>query len=587
MLSIETDDIVTRELRASGRRLGGVAVFSGIINLLTLSGSLYMLQVYDRVIPSRNIATLVGLSLIVLVAYLLQGYFEALRSRMLTRIGTLFDVALQNHIHMALVTLPLRGAKPTLAQQPLRDLDQVRAFLSGMGPTAFLDMPWTPIFVIALFIFHPVIGVVATLGAAMIIAMTLLTERQSKGFAKTAMESAAQRQVLADSVRQNAEVVRALGMTGRFATRWAQANERYLRENVRTTDVYANLGSAAKMLRYVLQSAILGTGAYLVVNEQASGGVMIASSIMMGRALAPMEVALANWKHLAAARQGIARLREILKATAPPKAPAVVLPRPRHQLSVENLTVVAPGTDRAVISNVSFALPAGAGMALLGASAAGKSSLVKALVGIWPATAGVVRLDHAAIGQWHIDDLGRHIGYLPQDVALFDGTVAENIARFEEKGASEAILDAARMAGAHDMILRLPDGYATRIGERGASLSGGQRQRIGLARAIFGNPFLVILDEPNANLDADGENGLAKAIELLRQKKSIVIMVSHRPNALSALNQTLVLYEGKAIAFGPREEVFERVARSAGARVQPAPAPPRAKAPLVAAGAPQ
>ena len=586
-MNLESDDVVTLELRASARRLAGVAVFSGIINLLTLSGSLYMLQVYDRVIPSRNIATLLGLSLIVLIAYLLQGYFEALRTRMLSRIGTLFDVNLQNHIHMALATLPLKGSSPMLAQQPLRDLDQVRAFLSGMGPTAFLDMPWIPLFLIALFMFHPVIGLVAMLGATTIIAMTLLTERQSKVSAKTAMESSAHRQVLADAVRQNAEVIRALGMTGRFTTRWAQANERYLRENVRVTDVYANLGSAAKVLRYVLQSAILGTGAYLVVNEQASGGVMVASSIMMGRALAPMEVALANWKQLVAARQGIARLRDILKATVLSTVPAVVLPRPRHQLSVEGLTVMAPGTDRTVISNVTFALTAGTGMALLGASAAGKSSLVKALVGIWPAAKGVVRLDHAAIDQWHIDDLGRHIGYLPQDVALFDGTVAQNIARFEETKTSDAILDAARVACAHEMILRLPDGYATRIGERGTSLSAGQRQRIGLARAVYGNPFLVILDEPNANLDADGENGLMKAIEILRQRQSIVIVVSHRPNALAALNVTLVLYEGKAIAFGPRDEVFARVARSTGLQAPSAPTPLRGRAALVVAGAPQ
>ena len=586
-MNLESDDVVTLELRASARRLAGVAVFSGIINLLTLSGSLYMLQVYDRVIPSRNIATLLGLSLIVLIAYLLQGYFEALRTRMLSRIGTLFDVNLQNHIHMALATLPLKGSSPMLAQQPLRDLDQVRAFLSGMGPTAFLDMPWIPLFLIALFMFHPVIGLVAMLGATTIIAMTLLTERQSKVSAKTAMESSAHRQVLADAVRQNAEVIRALGMTGRFTTRWAQANERYLRENVRVTDVYANLGSAAKVLRYVLQSAILGTGAYLVVNEQASGGVMVASSIMMGRALAPMEVALANWKQLVAARQGIARLRDILKATVSSTVPAVVLPRPHYQLSVEGLTVMAPGTDRTVISNVTFALTAGTGMALLGASAAGKSSLVKALVGIWPAAKGVVRLDHAAIDQWHIDDLGRHIGYLPQDVALFDGTVAQNIARFEETKTSDAILDAARVACAHEMILRLPDGYATRIGERGTSLSAGQRQRIGLARAVYGNPFLVILDEPNANLDADGENGLMKAIEILRQRQSIVIVVSHRPNALAALNVTLVLYEGKAIAFGPRDEVFARVARSTGLQAPSAPTPLRGKASLVVAGAPQ
>src|SRR5712691_11026196 len=611
MSSVESNDVVMHELRASARRLAGVAVFSGVINLLTLSGSLYMLQVYDRVIPSRNVATLLGLSLIILVAYLLQGYFEALRTRMLSRIGTLFDANLQSRIHLALATLPLKGVKPTLAQQPVRDLDQIRMFLSGMGPTAFLDMPWIPIFLIALFIFHPVIGLVAVLGAATIIAMTLLTERQSKAAAKTATDSSAYRQVLADAVRQNAQVVRALGMTGRFTTRWAQANERYLQENVRVNDVYANLGSAAKLVRYVLQSAILGVGAYLVINEQASGGIMIASSIMMGRALAPMEIALANWKQLVAARQGIERLRGVLKATASPATPAVVLPRPRQRLTVEGLTVAAPGNERAIITDVTFALNAGMGMALLGASAAGKSSLVKALVGVWPAAKGVVRLDGAALEQWHVDDLGRHIGYLPQDVALFDGTIAENIARFDEAATSDAILDAARVACAHEMILRLPEGYATRIGERGTALSAGQRQRVGLARAVFGNPFLIVLDEPNANLDADGENGLVKAIETLRQRQSIVIVVSHRPNALAALNVAMVLYEGRTIAFGPREDVFARVARSTGhtaalaseasgqrgdAKVRAhgasedgrerAGASKRGKAPLMAAGAP-
>ncbi|MGZ5931667.1 MAG: type I secretion system permease/ATPase, partial [Rhizomicrobium sp.] len=407
MLRSESDDPVALELRASARRLAGVAVFSGVINLLMLSGSLYMLQVYDRVIPGRNVATLIGLSAIVLAAYLFQGYFEAARARMLSRIGTLFDVGLQKPIHMAIATLPLRGAKPMAAQQPLRDLDQIRMFLSGMGPTAFLDMPWIPIFLVALFIFHPVIGLVAMLGAATIIAMTLVTERRSKDSAKAAMESSAQRQVLADATRQNAEVVRALGMTGRFTARWADANETYLQQNFQVTDVYANLGAIAKVVRYVLQSAILGIGAYLVIIEQASGGIMIASSIMMGRALAPIEVALANWKQLVAARQGVDRLRAVLKATAAPAAPAVALPRPRHKLSVEDLTVTVPGGERTVISNVSFTLNAGMGLALLGASAAGKSSLVRALTGIWPATKGVVRLDGAALDNWHPDELGR------------------------------------------------------------------------------------------------------------------------------------------------------------------------------------
>ena len=557
------DDPVSRGLRGSARRMAGIAVFSGVINLLMLSGSLYMLQVYDRVIPSRSIATLLGLSLMVLLAYLMQGYFDALRARMLCRVATLFDAGLQDSIHTALATLPLRGVKPMLMQQPLRDLDQVRAFMSGMGPTAFLDMPWIPIFLVALFLFHPLIGLVALLGTISIIAMTLLNERLSRGAARAAMDTSAQRQVLADATQRNAEVVRALGMTERFGVRWSEVNERYLRENIRTADLQANLGAGAKVLRYVLQSGMLGVGAYLVVADRASGGIMVASSIMMGRALAPVEVALGSWKQLVAARQGIARLRDICKVTAKPAAPPVALPRPCRQLSVQTVTVVAPGTDKPIVSDISFSLEAGTGLALLGASASGKTSLSKVLVGIWPAAHGVVRLDGAAIDQWRNEDLGRHVGYLPQDVALFDGTVAENICRFDERAESDAILKAARIAGVHDLILGLPQGYSTRIGQGGMSLSAGQRQRIGLARALFGDPFLVVLDEPNANLDADGENALSRAIKIMRHNKSIVIVVSHRPSALAALNMAMVLYNGNAIAFGTCAEIFSRVGGSA------------------------
>ena len=546
-------------LRDSARRMIGIALFSGVINLLMLSGSLYMLQVYDRVIPSRNVATLFGLSLMVLLAYLMQGYLDALRARMLCRVATLFDAGLQDSIQTALATLPLRGVKPMQMQQPLRDLDQVRAFMAGMGPTAFLDMPWIPIFLIALFLFHPAIGMTALFGMFAIVAMTMLTERMSRGAARAAMDGSAQRQVLADAMQRNAEVICALGMMERFRARWAQVNERYLRENIRATDVYANLGAGAKVLRYVLQSGMLGVGAYLVVSDKASGGVMIASSIMMGRALAPVEVALGSWKQLVAARQGIARLRDICRMTARKPAPPVALPRPCRELAVQDLSVAAPGSDRPIVSGVSFSLKAGMGLALLGASASGKTSLSKALVGIWPAQHGVVRLDGAAIDQWRDEDLGRHIGYLPQDVALFDGTVAENICRFDEAATSEAILKAARIAGVHDIILRLPEGYSTRVGQGGASLSAGQRQRIGLARAVYGDPFLIVLDEPNANLDAEGENALARAIRILRQNNSIVIVISHRPNALAALDMALVLYDGRAIAFGPSQEIFSRV----------------------------
>ena len=579
--TVSADDPVGHGLRESARRMIGIAVFSGVINILMLSGSLYMLQVYDRVIPSRNIATLFGLSLMVLFAYLVQGYFDALRARMLCRVATLFDVGLQESIHTALATLPLRGVKPMLMQQPLRDLDQIRAFMSSMGPTAFLDMPWIPIFLIALFLFHPAIGITALLGTAAIVAMTWMTERMSRGAAKAAMDSSAQRQVLADATQRNAEVIRALGMVDRFTARWSQANERYLRENIRASDLFANLGSGAKVLRYVLQSGMLGIGAYLVVADRASGGIMIASSIMMGRALAPVEVALGSWKQLVAARQGIIRLRDMCKATAKPPAPPVALPRPSRELAVQDLAVVAPGTQTPIVSSVSFSLKAGTGLALLGASASGKTSLSKALVGIWPAKQGTIRLDGATIDQWSNEDLGRHVGYLPQDVALFDGTVAENICRFDADATSDAILKAAHIAGVHDIILRLPEGYATRIGLGGMSLSAGQRQRIGLARAVFGDPFLVVLDEPNANLDADGENALGRAIQILRRNQCIVIVISHRPSALAALNMALVLYEGRAIAFGSSEEIFARVRAANGQRApmaQAMPAKPAASA---------
>src|SRR6202045_4858187 len=381
LFGLSSDDPVTLGMRASARRMVGIAVFSGVINVLMLSGSLYMLQVYDRVIPSRNTATLLGLSLIVLFAYLVQGYFDALRARMLCRVATLFDASLQRSIHTALATLPLRV------------LDQGRSFLSGMGPTALLDMPWIPLFLAALFLFHPVIGLTALLGTVAIIAMTLLSEQLSRGAAKAAMDCSAQRQVLADATQRNAEVVKALGMTKRLSERWASANERYLQENIRATDVNSNLGSGAKVLRYVLQSGLLGIGAYLVVVDRASGGVMIASSIMMGRALAPVEIALGSWRQLVAARQGIARLREICKVPAVTPAPPVTLPRPCRELSVTGLVVCAPGSTKAIVSNVSFSLTAGTGLALLGASASGKTSLSKTLVGIWSARHGVVRLD--------------------------------------------------------------------------------------------------------------------------------------------------------------------------------------------------
>jgi ATP-binding cassette, subfamily C, bacterial PrsD len=556
----EPKDVLASALADFKSRLISVAAFSGAISLLTLSGSIYMLQVYDRVLPSRSVATLAGLSVILLGAYLLQGYLDAARARMLARIAALFDAALQKQIYGALVSLPVNGAGSAAAMQPLRDLELVRSFLSGMGPTAFLDMPWIPIFVLALFLFHPVIGLAALTGAGLIIATTLIAERQSKKCAQGAVERGAQRTALAEATLRNAEAIQALGMRERFTREWCSLNEAYIAETMRMRDVEADLGAVAKMLRYILQSAILGIGAVLVIVEQASPGIMIASSIMMGRALAPIEIVLGTWKQLVSARQALERLRQSLRENASSPAPLIILPRPSRGLSVRGLSVAPPRSTGLVVKNVSFELPTGAGLALLGASGSGKSSLARALVGIWRPAQGAICLDGARLDQWSSDNLGQHIGYLPQDVALFDGTVADNICRFEKGASDSRIVETAQIAGAHDLIISLPDGYGSRMGESGALLSAGQRQRIGLARAIYGRPFLVVLDEPNANLDADGEAALTRAITLLRARGSIVVVISHRTSALAALDTVLVLHKGDMLAFGPRDAVAARLA---------------------------
>ena len=572
----EASDAVAAALGDARRRVVSVAAFSGAINMLTLSGSLYMLQVYDRVLPSRSFATLAGLSMILLAAYLLQGYLDSARSRMLARIAALFDAALQRPIYGSIASLRLKGGNSASVMQPVRDLEHVRAFLSGMGPTAFLDMPWIPIFILALFVFHPLIGLAATAGVVLIVGSTLLAERQSKRFVQRAAEIGTRRAALAESTIRNAEVIHSLGMRNRLTEEWSRLNQAHIAETLRMRDVEASIGTFAKILRYILQSSILGIGAALVIAEQASAGIMIASSIMMGRALAPIEIVLGTWKQLVSARQSIERLSGTLRENALPPVPAIALPRPARSLSVQNVSVSPPGSTRLSVRNASFELTAGTGLALLGASGSGKSSLARALVGIWNPAQGAVRLDGARFDQWDTDELGRHIGYLPQDVELFDGTAAENICRFEKGAPDGGIVEAAQIAGAHNLILSLPAGYSTRIGESGGLLSAGQRQRIGLARAVYGRPFFVVLDEPNANLDAEGEVALTQAIAVLRARKSIVVVISHRVSALAALDKALVLFKGEMLAFGPRDDVLAHLAGSkktaksdAGSHAQP------------------
>ena len=545
----------------------GVAAMSGLVNVLYLTGSFFMLEVYDRVIPSRSVPTLVGLCVLALVLYAFQGILEALRSRVLVRVGAALDESLSRRVFDIVVRAPLKGAAPGDGLLPLRDLDQLRAFLGGSGPSAFFDLPWMPIYLLICALFHPLIGVAALAGAVVLASFGLFTDQATRTPAQTATGHGLRRNGLAEAGRRNAEVLAAMGMQGRFAIRWAGANHDYMDAQQRASDIAAGFGAAAKVFRMALQSGVLALGAYLVINGQASAGIIIASSILVARALAPAELAIANWRGFIQARQSWARLSELF-ARMPAGDQPHALPAPRQALAVESVSVAPPGTARLVVQDVSFSLQAGQGLGVIGPSASGKSSLVRTLVGVWPAARGKVRLDGAALDQWTSDDLGPHIGFLPQEVELFAGTVAENIARFDPTAPSEAVIAAARAAGVHDLILRLSEGYDTRIGEGGAGLSAGQRQRVGLARALYGNPFLVILDEPNANLDAEGENALTQAILGVRQRGGICVVIAHRPSALAAVDLILMMADGRAQAFGPKDEVLKRVLRPASVPVE-------------------
>jgi PrtD family type I secretion system ABC transporter len=445
-------------------------------------------------------------------------------------------------------------------QQPVRDLDRIRSFMSGSGPNALFDLPWVPLYLAICFAFHTLIGVTALGGAIVLIALTFLTESLSRGPVKAATAHAAARNRFAEASRRNAEVIVAMGLTERLAARWLDLGRDYLAQQKRASDVAGGLGSAGRTLRMALQSAVLGVGAYLVIEQEATGGIIIASSILSGRALAPIDLAIANWKSFVSARQGWRRLEEVL-AAMPPWATRLELPAPAQTLSLEALSVAPPGAKALVVQDIRLTLKAGNALGIVGPSASGKSSLVRAIVGVWPAVRGCVRLDGATIDQWTAAARGRHIGYLPQDVELFEGTVAQNIARFEAGPPADAIIAAAQAAGVHDLIVNLPAGYETELGEHGAALSAGQRQRIALARALYGEPFLVVLDEPNSNLDADGEEALTKAIFGVRARGGIVVVVAHRPSALAAVDHVLAMVRGTQQAFGPKDKLVTKPIR--------------------------
>ncbi len=544
-------------LAACTGAFAGVAVISAVSSFLMLTGSFFMLEVYDRVLPSRSLPTLTALAVLATGLFFLQGALDVIRGRVLVRISAFLDESLSGRIYDAVVRLPLTARGSGDGLQPLRDFDLVRGFLSGAGPMALFDLPWIPFYLFLCFVFHFWIGVAATAGAVVLIVLTLLTEILSRGPSRDAASFGSARQALAQAGRRNAEVLRAMGMAGRTGNLWGEANRKYLAAHGRASDVGGGLGAVSRVFRMLLQSAILAVGAYLTINQQASGGIMLAASVMAGRALAPVETAVGNWKGFVAARQAYQRLKMMLRLL-PQEENQMDLPAPEESLALQGLSLVPPGLDKLVVMDVSFSVKAGQGLGIIGPSGSGKSSLARALVGVWQPIRGRVRLDGASLSQWAPEALGQHIGYLPQDVELLDGTVEQNIARFTDAGSSEVIA-AAKAASVHSAILALPQGYRTRIGESGAALPAGLRQRIALARALFRDPFLVVLDEPNSNLDSEGDQALTQAILSVRSRGGIVVVVAHRPSALAGVDQLLIMNQGRAQAFGPKEQVLQRV----------------------------
>jgi ATP-binding cassette, subfamily C, type I secretion system permease/ATPase len=545
-------------LRTCRNAFIGLGVISCMINVLYLTGSLFMLEVYDRVLPSRSVPTLIGLAILAAGMYFFQGILDLIRGRILGRIGTALDEALNRRVFETMVRLPLLVGNRNEGLQPLRDLDNVRSFLSGAGPGAFFDLPWLPFYLAICFVFHVLIGLTALVGAVILVSLTIVTEYMSRQPARDATGLAARRNDLASSSRRNAEVLVAMGMSGRLTSRWIDANQNYLAGNQRASDITGGLGAIAKVLRMTLQSAVLAVGAYLVINQQATAGVIIAGSILSARALAPVDLAIAHWKSFVAARQSWHRLNRLLEQL-PPRVEQMLLQQPSSRLAVEAVSIVPPGDQKVIVQDVSFALEAGHGLGIIGPSGSGKSSLARALVGVWQPFRGKVRLDGAALDQWAGDVLGRHIGYLPQDVELFAGTVAQNICRFDPDANSGAIIAAAKEAGVHQLIIKMRDGYDTQIGEQGTALSAGQAQRVALARALYGDPFLIVLDEPNSNLDTEGDEALTRAVRGARERGAIVVVVAHRPVGIEAVDQLLVLKDGRMQAFGPKETVLGQV----------------------------
>lgn len=554
-------------------------IFSFFINILGLTAPLYMMQVYDRVLSSRSITTLVVLTILIALLYFAGALLESIRSKLLVRAGVKFDEEINQHTFSAVQRATL--ANPSSGHvQALRDTDTVREFFTGAGIISLCDLPWVPIYIAIATLLHPWYGILAVISICVSAALAYINDRLTKDRLNEATKANIAANTKATTTFRNAEVLQAMGMVGNLRRQWAVSRIQSLGLQALASDRAGVVMAAIKFNRMFVQSFVLGLGAYLAIRREVSPGTIIAASIIVGKCIQPVEMAIGNWKGIVTMRSAYERVQALLRSL-PETGKRVKLPPPTGELSVENVLVRAPGREQLILRGVNFRLPAGQVLGVIGPSAAGKSSLARVLVGVWPPASGAVRLDGAELDHWDPEQLGQHLGYLPQDVELFAGTIAENICRFGEAD-DEKIVMAARMADVHDMIQRLPDGYNTQIGDAGAALSGGQRQRIGLARALYGMPALIVLDEPNASLDSAGEQALMNTILRLKEAGRTVVMITHKTNALSQCDAILVLQDGAVQAYGPRDEIMARIA---GPRVVPGPTPVPQPQPQQAGGA--
>ncbi|HEY9038635.1 MAG TPA: type I secretion system permease/ATPase [Roseovarius sp.] len=533
-----------------------VGLLSVFINLLMLTGPIYMLQIYDRVLGSRSVETLVALTALAGFLYGMMAILDFARGRVMGRVGGRFQARLDRRVFDAVLrksaTHPDQGTATGLA-----DLEAVRRLMASPVLTAIFDMPWTPVFLAGIWIFHPMLGILALSGGALLVVIAVINQIATRQPARDANRTAVQADAIATQIRTEAEMVQAMGMRAAAIDRWQIARSAALDSQISTSDLGTTFTSLSKAFRLLLQSAMLGLGAYLVLQNQLTAGAMIAGSILMGRALAPIEQVVGQWATVQRARQGWVALATLLK-DVPPVAPRTALPRPEGRLELTGATVFAPGATTPTLRGITFSVQPGQAVGVIGASGSGKSTLARAITGVWPPRAGAIRLDGATLDQFDSTVLGTHIGYLPQRVQFFDGTVAENIARLSGTPDPARIVAAAKQASAHQMILTLPHGYDTQMTAAGGRLSGGQMQRVGLARAMYGDPVILVLDEPNSNLDADGSEAVNTAIRNFKSDGRSVLIMAHRPAAIRECDMLLMLDQGQVRAFGPKDEVLRK-----------------------------